>query len=118
MGKILDFEYYNKEKLCTRVHVDYNKQEVLVENFTNDIIEQAFGKQRVTIDSIDEFFRERVFEETRVDKNELLEYFGLKVFDAEAIARKTHGLIASDTYWLRFDNEEFGYKNVAERKGW
>lgn len=118
MGKILDFEYYMKDKLCSRVHVDYDKQTIDVENFTDDLIEQAFGLQKITIDSIDEFFRDRVFPETRVDVDVLLELLDLKVFDAEAIARKTHGMMTHDFFWIRFDNEDFSYEDVKKIRGW
>lgn len=118
MGKILDFEYYEKANLCSRVHVDYDKQSVSVENFTDDIIAQAFGKQKVTIESIDSFFRDRVFDETNVGKDKLLEILGLPVFDAEAIARKTHGMIITDMFWIRFDNEDLTYEDIAKIRGW
>jgi len=37
-----------------------------------------------------------------------------KNFDAEAIARRTHGILFSDVYWLRFDDEDFGWEDVKE----
>lgn len=118
MGKILDFEYYEKDKLCSRVHVDYSSGVVNVENFTDDIVAQAFGRQKVTIDSIDSFFRDRVFDETNVGKDKLLELLGLKHFDAEAIARKTHGMLVHDMFWVRFDNEDLTYEDIKKLKGW
>lgn len=118
MGKILDFEYYEKDKLCTRVHVDYNNQEVHVENFTDDIVAQAFGNNKVTIDSVDEFFKDRVFAESRIDKDVLLNILGLKVFDAESIARKTHGMLVNDLFWVRFDNEDLTYEDIKELRSW
>lgn len=118
MGRVLDFEFYEKDKLCTRVHVDYAKQLVEVENFTDDVVSQVFGRQKVTIDSIDEFFRERTFPETRVDKDVLLEMLGLQRFDAEAICRKTHGMLIHDFSWIRFDNEDLSYEDIAKMKGW
>ena len=114
MGRELRFEYYCEDELCTRVFVDYDRQKVSVENFTDDIISQAFGKRTAEIEDVDDFFRERVFPETRVDCRELLRRFGFKNFDAEAIARKTHGILFSDVYWLRFDDEDFGWEDVKE----
>lgn len=118
MGRILDFEFYEKEKLCTRVHVDYAAQTVDVQNFTDDVVAQAFGRQKITIESIDEFFRDRVFPETRTDADELLKILGLKCFDAEAIARKTHGMLFHDLSWIRFDNEDLTYEDIAVLRGW
>ncbi len=112
MGRRLRFEYYYQENLCTKVFVDYTKQTVEVENYTDDIISQAFGRRNISIESIDEFFRERVFPETRVNCKELLGKFGFRNFDAEAIARRTHGILVNDLYWLRFDDEEFGWEDV------
>ncbi|MBQ3514040.1 MAG: hypothetical protein IJA32_09640 [Lachnospiraceae bacterium] len=116
MGKILKFEYYEKDKLNTRVQVDYSRQEILVENFTDDIVEQAFGRRKVTIETIDEFFRERVFPETRVNCKELLEDLGLRNFDAEAIARITHGVLVHDFNWIRFDDEKLSWEDILEFK--
>ena len=118
VDKGYDFEYYEKDKLCSRVHVDYSSGVVTVENFTDDIVAQAFGRQKVTIDSIDSFFRDRVFDETNVGKHKLLELLGLKHFDAEAIARKTHGMLVHDMFWVRFDNEDLTYEDIKKLKGW
>lgn len=114
MGKILKFEYYEKDKLNTKVSVDYVKQEIIVENFTDDIVEQAFGKRKITMDIIDEFFRERVFPETRVNCKDILEGLGLRNFDAEAIARITHGVLIHDFNWIRFDEEEIGWEEIKK----
>ena len=53
MGKTLDFEYYEEDRLCTKVHVDYKTQKIDVVNYTDDIVSQAFGRRNVTIDTID-----------------------------------------------------------------
>ena len=118
MGKTLDFEYYEEDRLCTKVHVDYKTQKVDVVNYTDDIVSQAFGRRNVTIDTIDEFFRERVFPETRVDKDKLLEAAGMTHFDAEAIARKTHGILMEDLFWIRFAGEDITYEDIKKLRVW
>lgn len=119
MGRVLDFEYYNMDKICSRVHVDYDSQTIDVENFTDFVLDQAFGRQELTIDVIDDFFRDRVFPETRVNCRELLDLLGFQHFDAEAIARVTHGILFNDTYWVRFDNENLTYNDILRlRKEW
>ena len=118
MGKILGFEYYEKDKLCTKVSVNYSNNTVNVVNFTDDIISQAFGKRAVTVEDIDDFFRNRVFPESRVDVDVLLDLLGLDHFDAEAIARKTHGMLWEDFFWVKFDNENLSYEDIKKIKGW
>lgn len=118
MGKILKFEYYYVDKLCTRCVVDYNKESIKVENFTSELVLQAFGNWKLTMDSIDEFFRERCFEETRVDRDVLLEMLGLHNFDAEAICRKTHGMVIGDYFWVRFDDENLTFDDIKKLRCW
>lgn len=114
MGRVLKFEYWYGDKLCTSVFVDYGKQSIEIKNFTDDIILQAFGRRKVIIETIDEFFRERVFPETRVDCKKLLAQFGFKNYDAESIARKTHGILFSDIFWLRFDDECLNWDDIKK----
>lgn len=115
-GKPLDFEYYYKDKLCTRCHIDYKTQTIQVENFTDNPVLQAFGLQEVTIDVVDDFFKDRCFDENRPDFDELLEYFGMKCFDAEEMCRITHGKTIHDWFWLRFDNENYHYEDFKNEK--
>ncbi len=112
IGKNLKFEYWYGSVLCTRVFVDYRKQTVEVENFTDDIVLQAFGRRKITTSTIDEFFRERVFPETRVNCKEILRQMGFKNYDAESIARKTHGILYNDLWWLRFDDEDLKWEDI------
>lgn len=118
MGKVLKFEFYEKDKLCTKVSVDYSIGTVNVENFTDDVVEQAFGNREVCIEDIDDFFRSRIFAETRVDKDTLLGMLGLKVYDPEAICRKTHGMLIHDFNWIKFDGEDISYSDIAKKRGW
>lgn len=112
IGKNLKFEYWYGSLLCTRVFVDYRKQTVEVENFTDDIILQAFGRRKIATSTIDEFFRERVFPETGVNCKEILRQMGFKNYNAESIARKTHGILYNDLWWLRFDDEDLKWEDI------
>lgn len=112
IGKNLKFEYWYGPVLCTSVFVDYRKQSVEVKNFTDDIVLQAFGRRKITTSTIDEFFRERVFPETRVNCKEILRQMGFKNYDAESIARKTHGILYNDLWWLRFDDEDLKWEDI------
>ena len=118
MGGVLKFEFYFKDMLCTRCSVNYITKEIGVENFTDKLFLQAFGKRKMCIDEIDEFFRERCFPESRVDKDTLLEMLGLRNFDAEAICRKTHGMMTGDQFWIRFDDEPLSYDDIKAIRQW
>lgn len=118
MGRILKFEYYFDNTLCTECKVDYGVGSIDIKNYTDNIVFQAFGKRRMSIDEIDEFFRERCFPETRVDVKDLLKMLGLRNFDAEAICRKTHGMVHGDRFWIRFDDEDLTYSDIKKLRGW
>lgn len=118
MARVLEFQYYNKDKLCSEIRVDYNIKEVFVKNYVDNPLQQAFGKRPNTLDTVDEFFKERCFDVNRPDKYELLESIGLKIYEPEAICRKTNGLTWDDTFWICFMDEPVSYEEIAKRKGW
>ncbi|MCI9077593.1 MAG: hypothetical protein HFH68_01545 [Lachnospiraceae bacterium] len=61
----LEFEYWCEDQLCTRVFADYAEQSVKVENFTDDIIFQAFERRKITIGTVAGFLWERVFQKNK-----------------------------------------------------
>lgn len=98
-------EYLLFNNVTTEIKV-YSDLSIEVTNFTDDIVDTAFGvKTKVDINDLDEFFRDRCFPETRGDCKELLEFLGLPVFDALSICRITHGMFFDDHYWVRFDSD-------------
>lgn len=114
----MGFEFYEKDKLCSRIKVYFKENKVSVENYTNDLISQALGKRPNTIDEVYKFFEERCIDKNRPDLKEILESYGLEFYDAEQICRKTHGMLWTDFYWIKFDNQNITYEDIAKLRGW
>ena len=117
MDRVLNIKYYEKDKLCTEMNVNYTRGTVDVVNFTSDIVSQALGKREATIENVSYFLEERVFEEGRKDKEELLESIGLTNFDPRAICNVTHGMLSNDMFWLSF-NDDISYSEIAKLRQW
>lgn len=114
MDRVLIFDYYDKDELCSHCEFNYTKKTIKVENYVSECYRQAFGKQEITFDSIDWFFRDRCFPETRVDCKELCEMLGVDHFDAEAICRKTHGKCFGDFNWIKFEGEDIKFLRTQD----
>ncbi|KSV59157.1 hypothetical protein [Acetivibrio ethanolgignens] len=108
------FEYLSLDKVNTVVTVDYNTNKVTVKNFTDDIVDTAFGLVEPTIDDLDDFFETRCFDRNRPDSKEILEALGLPYYDPEQIVRRTYGRFTDDYYWLRFDDEQVVWEDVKD----
>lgn len=102
MGRILKFDYCYKNTVCTHCEANFDTGEVLVTNFVEEPLLQAFGNKEATLENLDAFFRSRCFSEERVDSLELCEVLGLDHYDAEGICRKTSGKLIHDCFWINF----------------
>lgn len=70
----------------------------------------------VTIEELEKWLKWRTFPPTRANADELLEALGLNAYNRWAIVRKTHGVMADDEIWLRFQGETLKHKDVCLRK--
>lgn len=109
MGKevkvLWGFDYMHKNKVCS--HVDFlSNLTFKVENYTNDLLETAFGlMEDRSYSALVEFFETRCCPKTRSGIEDILKNFGLEHFSAIDIVRQTHGVMTDDFHWVRFDNE-------------
>ena len=110
--KNMSFEYYHRDKLCSRIKVNFETGEVLQENYTDILDFQVLGKAEPTFDNIFLFFEDRCFERGREDEEEHLKYLGLEVYDPESICRVTHGIMCDDDFWIKFDDENISYPDI------
>ena len=105
------FEYLDKDTVLAKVYIDGDT--VVVENYTNDVIDKPFGNcENPTIDNVKELFLERCFPETRVNAKQILRSMGIDYYDPYRIIRKTHGVLIEDCYWIRFSDEDVCWKDV------
>ncbi len=70
----------------------------------------------ITIEELEKWLKWRTFPPTRANADELLEALGLNAYNRWAIVRKTHGVMADDEIWLRFQGETLKHKDVCLRK--
>ena len=115
--KHISFEYYYRDKLCSVIKVNFEAGEVLQENHIDMLDFQFMGKADLTIDNVFLFLEDRCFEKGRADEQEQLESLGLERYDPESICRATHGIMCDDDFWIRFDDEDLTYKDIAKIKG-
>lgn len=99
-------EYMCKDKLSTRIYVDYQKNIVKIENYTNDLLARAFGiKENPTITDFENFLESRCFPRTRDKLKWILRDLGLDYYDPYLICKKTQGRMAEDHMWIKFVEE-------------
>lgn len=100
-------EYYNGERLSTRITVDYRTQKVAVVNYTDDLIARAFGvNEDPSFQDYEDFLESRCFPRTRDHLKWVLQDLGLDCYDPLAIVQKTSGRMADDHMWLKIIYEE------------
>ena len=103
---VMVLEFYNKDSLSTRIFVDYPNNSVKIENFTDDIIDRAFGvNEHPTIQDFEDFLEDRCFPRTRDGLKLELQRLGLQCYDPYQICKATDGRMAEDQMWIKFVEE-------------
>lgn len=59
-------------------------------------------------------FASRVFPDKMPFTETELKRFGIEEYNPYRIIRKTHGIMPTDSYWIRFKGEDFNYKKVMD----
>ena len=112
--------YFMKEDtLCTEIVLYYGGR-VEFKNFTNKVVDCAFGVRRspVRMKELDELVKERCFPESRDNCKELLKDYDIDFYDPYAIVKKTHGIMFDDTYWIKFEDDgDLTYKEARKSVG-
>ncbi len=86
--------------------------DVILERYTTNPAKQLFYADRISLFELGEILTTRCWEENRSDIDELLHLIGLHTYDPYAIVRRTHGLMAQDPIWFRFEGERLTYREV------
>lgn len=95
-------EYYDRDKLSTRINVDYKNETVQIENYTDDLNARAFGvNESPTFADYEAFLEERCFPRTRDKMKLILKDMNLSVYDPFAIIERTEGRMGEDQMWLK-----------------
>lgn len=112
MGRVIRFDYMDKNEVLSHVDVYPAEQRVEVIDYTNDIVFRALGKRPHTIENVNWFFRRRCFDETRHDAKEILKVMGLSTYYPYAICRKTNGMLTRDNCWIRWEGETRTWEQI------
>lgn len=101
--------YYNNEKLCSKINVDIHSKVLSVENYTENVFETAFGviTSPTWVDFM-EFLEDRCFPRNRQNLKLELRELGLDEYDPLKICLVTNGRNYKDSVWMRFEEENEG----------
>lgn len=100
---IRQIDYMYKDKLCTVIYADVQKQSIVIENKVRDMLHCAFGcNQQPTWTDFEMFLESRCFPSTRDRVKDILRSLNLETYDYWQIVQVTQGRMAEDKQWLRF----------------
>ena len=109
-ASICDFTLMWKDEPVADLMI--NDDRVLLERYTTCPAKQLFYSDQMSLFELGEIIRTRCWEEGREDLRELLHMIGLETYGPYAIVRRTHGLMAQDPIWFRFEGEKLTYREV------
>ena len=102
--KLMKFELYNRDELCTIIYTDFTDKTLSVRNTTNNIVKTAFGKNDTpTWLNFQSFLEERCVPEGRSGIREYLESIGVESYDPLEIIKKTSGKMSEDDQWIKWE---------------
>lgn len=102
--RLLRFNFYDKETLCTKIYADFTDETLCVKNYTENIVKTAFGNNCVpTWLDFENFLEERCVPKTRSGIREYLETIGVESYVPLEIIKKTEGRMAEDEQWIKLE---------------
>ncbi len=102
--KLIKFEFYDGEALCTEIIADFTDETLSAENTTEHIVKTAFGKNEApTWQDLLSFLEERCIPRSRSGIREYLETIGVEEYNPLEIIKKTAGRMAEDNQWIKLE---------------
>jgi hypothetical protein len=99
--KLLQLDFYNQDVLCTKIIADYTDKKIKVENYTDNIINRAFGVNvNPTWQDYNEFLEDRCVPKSRDRIRDFLDVLGIDEYNPLKIIKKTQGRMADDNQWI------------------
>ena len=100
----MKFNYMNEnDEIITSVYVNPITKKVKIKNYTDDIVDLAFGvNEKPNYQDVLDFFESRCVPRDRKSINDILELLGLKEYDPYLICKFNHGRTAQDENWIDF----------------
>ena len=97
-----EYQYYDKDTLCSIIDADFTTKRVRVENKVDSILDTAFGvNTEPTWDDFLEFLASRCIPKTRCGLGYYLDAVGVPEYDPVQLVEKTQGRMAEDHKWLK-----------------
>ena len=92
-----EYQYYDKDTLCSIIDADFTTKQVRVENKVDSILDTAFGvNTEPTWDDFLEFLASRCIPKTRCGLGYYLDAVGVPEYDPVQLVEKTQGRMAED----------------------
>ena len=102
--KLMKFELYNRDELCTIIYTDFTDKTLSVRNTTNNMVKTALGKNDTPPWlEFHSFLEERCVPEGRSGIREYLETIGVESYDPLEIIKKTSGKMSEDDQWIKWE---------------
>lgn len=96
--------YMHEHNVCTLIDVDELQKQVIIRNYTNNVMFRAFGmNEKPSYEQYEEFLKSRCFPEGRDKLKLILRDLGLPFYDPIMIIEKTEGRMAEDNFWIRIE---------------
>lgn len=111
--------YKKNNEIMTEICVDHNKETVNIKNYTNDMLDRAFGNnESPSYKDFEDFLEERCFPRNRDKMKFHLRQLELDYYDPYQIVRKTGGKLEGDSYSIVFDDQlkEDNYEYEGEEE--
>lgn len=115
MGKIIEFDYMDKDVVVLNVKMDVANKRVKVTKYRREILDNVLPDTGATVSDVMEMLEDRCFPRTRGNARELLDHLGLDSYDPYEIAKKTRGQQWDDFNWVRFKGDTVEYKDIKLR---
>ena len=100
----MKFNFMNDEnQVMTSVSVNPITKKVKIKNFTDDIMDRAFGiNEKPTYEDVLKFFESRAFPRNYAGIDDVLEGMNLKTYDPYLMCKKLQGRTEQDEFYIDF----------------
>lgn len=99
---IRELDYMHGDTLVTKIYVDFKEEKIRIENYSDDLIDRAFGCiEEPTWEDFEMFLEERCFPRTRDKMKSILRDIGVDTYDPWQIIQVTEGRMAEDRHWIQ-----------------
>lgn len=105
-----NFSTFWQDELTANVQIIGN--DVLIKRFDLNPAKQLFWADRIRLFELGKVIADRCWKPERQDCEELISLIGLDEYNPYEIVMKTHGRMAQDPIWFRFEGESLTFEEV------